>query len=162
MRWAAAVAVPVVALALVACDDGSGEPDSGAADAIPRAYLRPPDGDIIQGAVGTHCWADRCVDYAGPVTQADAVTVQAGQGVAISFEGGAPDALRVDWLAAAGTPPAPEEGRRAWPGLEPAGGTFTGTTAPAAPGAYVVVAFAQWDGKGDAAYGFYVIVEPER
>jgi hypothetical protein len=155
----------LAALVLGACSDSGGSAGPASTDEPPPAYLRTVDGSAAAGGLGSFCWPRTlggtgvvtCQDAAGPVTNVNPVPVVAGSGLAFSFEAGAPASTSVSWQRVSGAAPAASRGRLLW--LDGLGGEVaTGTQAPAAAGFYVVTAFARWDGKGDAAYGWYVEV----
>jgi hypothetical protein len=65
------------------------------------------------------------------------------------------------WHAPTGTPQTTNSGALAWsfptaingtPGTDP-------LTAPAAPGRYILNAFARWAGRGDISYAWYIEVQ---
>lgn len=160
------LALLLAVLAFAACggEDDTGAtaiPDDGLPDGsgqdVPSAYVRDTAGAAEPLFAGTGCWNGKCVDMAGPLTNVDPLPMTTGQTLAFSFEAGVPDTFTVTWFLAPSPEPAPEGGLRAWAGLGGAGDA-TGTTAPAAPGRYVMVLFAKWAGKGDMTYGLYANV----
>jgi hypothetical protein len=125
---------------------------------VPGAVLETRSGARAQAGVGSFCWAAICIDYAGPVTNANPVVLTANDSFTITFEAGTPSATGSVWLPA----PSPR------PGLGPEGVTWSGLSPtltrdesgppvpPPAPGLYVLVVQAFWEDRGDITYGFYV------
>ena len=126
----------------------------------PKAVLRTSGGREVAGGAGTRCWDGMCIDMVGPVSNPDALTLVASEGFVITFEAGPPTAIYEAWRGAPGTGEPATSGERLWKDPAPpvtmvkAGGPRP----PLQPGRYLYMVFAQWQGKGDISYAWYIEV----
>ena len=134
--------------------EGPPSPDSLGA---PGATLTSSQ-ETVAGGIGTRCWAGACIDYTGPVTNADPLELSPGEAFNIEFEEATPAEFVLSLYPAPTTTPTPENGTLSW-SIDPSTSTTTDAVAPAEPGRYIISAFARWDGKGDISYGWYVEVK---
>ncbi len=137
--------------------DGSSAPRL---EPVPAAHLRDGSGNRITGAAGTRCWGRMCVDMVGPITPANPTRVRPNERLEVTNDAGAPTEAQYAWLPAPDPAPTTISGERAWSGLFPRENQpwATSVTTPQAPGRYVLIAFAQWQGRGDISYGWYLEV----
>lgn len=113
-----------------------------------------PGGRLTEG---THCWAGRCVDMAGPVTASDPFVIPAGTELQLVVEGVQPSELLHTWVA---VPANPErqlvDGQFVW--LNVGGAeqpTDEAVVTPSEPSEYILLVFARWDGGGDYSFAGY-------
>ncbi len=105
---------------------------------------------------GTHCWAGRCVDMAGPRTAQESFVLPTGTGIDLLFEGVQPSEVEHYRV------PVPENPDREIFGqsylwLDIAAGSYISgaVTAPSSPGEYILNVFARWDEGGDYSFAGY-------
>ncbi|MDZ7726727.1 MAG: hypothetical protein U5Q44_00235 [Dehalococcoidia bacterium] len=141
----------------------SATPDSGSLgtpEPVPGLFWGIPGGPSGPTVAGTRCWGRQCIDMIGPLTPAEPATVPAATELQLQFEGGEPDSAQHAWIRAVGLEPEATEEGLAWPNAQPGDGLTRGpVTTPAEPGEYILVVFAQWDGRGDVSFGGYFNVE---
>jgi len=136
---------------------------------VPGATLKTGSGTLVEGGKGSYCW-DRglyrqCVDAVGPVTNVDPAPVKAGEHLEFEFAAGRPTRVLAGWALAPVPAPQPKASGRLWvpfsgaPGPVPEADASAGVDAPEEPGDYLLVVFAQWAGRGDISYGFYLRVK---
>ena len=167
------VSFAVAAFLLFGCSGaesapGGSERKSAAASGGPPG-VDPPGARLIaggvatEGGIGTRCWGDSCVDMVGPVTNIDPIALDANGSFTIELDQGTADELSVTMYDVDGATPAVLAGELAWP-LDPGtaapvgGASGSPNTIPAEPGLYVLSVFANWQGKGDVTYGWYIEV----
>lgn len=113
-----------------------------------------PGGRLTEG---THCWAGRCVDMAGPVTASEPFVIPAGTQLQLVVEGVQPSELLHRWVA---VPENPErelvDGQFVWLNV---GGAEHPSDEPVAtppePGEYILFVFARWEDGGDYSFAGY-------
>lgn len=125
---------------------------------VPGLFLVEPGGTGTSGVPGTRCWADSCIDYAGPVTTARPTTFPAGVPLEWQAEGGTLTEIQHAWAPASLARPTPtSDGNLVWSlGAEFAPGEIT---TPSEPGDYVLIVFTRYDNGGDVLFGFYLRIE---
>ena len=108
-------------------------------------------------AQGTRCWANRCVDYVGPVTNAEPFFLPIGASYMVRIDGPQPTKVGQLWTRAPAEVPVADGGMRTW-SMPPDPGVGSGqpSRAPATPGDYLLLVEAFWPGGRDISYGFYV------
>ncbi|MCA9829350.1 MAG: hypothetical protein R3B97_00350 [Dehalococcoidia bacterium] len=114
---------------------------------------------VVEGAAGTRCWVNVCLDYVGPVTPEAPLSVEAGRGFTLNFAAGDPTETAVSWYAVSGPPAAARNGQRLWSIAPTASRPVSVVEIPAEPGQYVLSVFARWEGRGDVSYGWYLEVK---
>ena len=99
-----------------------------------------------------------CIDMIGPVSNRDALTLGPSEGFVIIFEAGPPTAVYEGWSGADGSGELTAGGERLWKDVVPGAAMVKagGPRPPLQPGRYVYMVFAQWQGKGDVSYAWYV------
>lgn len=174
-----AVAFGAAAYLLIGCSDSAGDapgaasPTSGASPPVSR--LTDPPGAMLvvagvatTGGEGTRCWRETalaggapglgCADYTGPVTNANPITLVAGEALTFAFEHGDPEELVLSLYEAPANEPPAQAGFRSW-SIDPETATRgVSPQAPTRPGRYILAAFARWP-EGDVTYGWYLEVE---
>jgi hypothetical protein len=112
-----------------------------------------PGGRLTEG---THCWAGRCVDMAGPITATEPFVIPAGTELDLLFEGIAPSDVQHTW---APVPASPDRqlvsDQFVWMNIAPGDFEPGPVTAPTDPGDYLLLVFAQWDEGGDYSFAGY-------
>ena len=126
----------------------------------PKAVLRTAGGREVTGGAGTRCWDGMCLDMVGPVSNPDAFTLKATEDFTVSYEAGSPTAVYEAWRGASGPGELTASGERLWKDIVPgvAMARAGGPRPPLQPGRYLYMVFAQWQGKGDISYAWYIEV----
>lgn len=106
---------------------------------------------------GTHCWAGRCVDMAGPVTAPVPFVIPAGTNLQLVVEGVQPSELLHRWVA---VPDDPDRelvnGQSVWLNIGSSEHpTDEPVVTPSEPGEYILLVFARWEGGGDYSFAGY-------
>lgn len=125
----------------------------------PLAHLKATSANV-DAEGGTRCWGNMCIDYVGPITSPQPTGVPAGQPLTVDYDAGVPTEVTYTWHSPTGMPQATNTGAVSWSFPTAAGGTpaTSPLTAPTAPGKYILNAFAQWSGRGDISYAWYIEV----
>jgi hypothetical protein len=156
----------------VACSGGDVAPGQGGSEQptltssgrpaevapVPNAWLQTSAGQKRAGAAGSRCWDGACLEYQGPVTNAEPIVIPAGAGFSVSFDAGAPLATSSTWVPVADVPDTTDADGVLWQRLayrltkdEP------GKPSPeVGPGTYVFIVHGIWQGRGDIVYSFLV------
>lgn len=129
--------------------------------APPGATLRTADGREVVAGIGTRCWANVCLDYVAPISNATPFALPPEGRFEVQFAAGPPTNVAEAWIpltAAQTLQPGPDG--LAWPGLGPPPPTtpYDKDRLPTPPGRYLWVVQAFWQGRGDISYAFYVAV----
>ena len=162
----------ILALTIACSDGGEITPGQGGAEPqtisssgrpatvapAPDAWLLTSSGQQSAGGVGSRCWDGACLEYAGPVTNAQPIVLTAAQSFNLNFEAGAPLQTSSAWVRVEDGSPASNADGIVWQRLlyqlskdEP------GQPAPQLePGSYVYVVHGIWQGRGDIVYAFLV------
>ncbi len=113
-----------------------------------------PGGRLTEG---THCWAGRCVDMAGPITSTEPVVIPAGMELQLVVEGVQPSELLHMWVAVPANPERQlSNGQFVWLNVGSAEHpTDDPVTTPSDRGEYILLVFTRWDGGGDYSFAGY-------
>lgn len=134
--------------------------DPGTPAPVPGLFVVDESGNGAGAVAGTRCWGGGCVDYIGPLTNAQPVTFAAGDQLQWQAEGGTIESLAHGWTpAGAGSSEPTSDGRLVWR-LDDGPDFSEGDIAvPSEPGDYVLQLFARYTNGGDVLFGLYVTVE---
>jgi hypothetical protein len=161
-------------MALIACAGdadpaapGQGGSDAGDTSAIkppavaeppaPRATLTTRRGAVVEAGLGSRCWDGACIDYEGPVTNAQPLLLGRDEAFSVKFEAGTPATTSSAWLPVTRAPSGDGD-TIVWEDLDPnlmrdepgASNMFLG------PGRFIFLIKATWPDHGDVVYGFYI------
>jgi hypothetical protein len=132
-------------------------------------------GQRLQMTPGTRCWTtgsqnnpavavSACIDYVAPVSNVDPLPVAPGAPFTIDFGAGQPSQLELTWGEVGNSTGTVNPQGLLWfggttdPDATRAGGGGNDASVPTTPGRYLVTAFAQYDGRGDLSYAWYIEV----
>lgn len=134
-------------------------PETATPAPVPGLFIVAPDGTGTSGVPGTRCWADRCVDYLGPVTAIDPVVFPASASLQWQAEGGTVSEFVHAWVAAdVASSTITSDGLRVWT-VSLGSMMPEPIVAPSNPGEYLLVVFTRYTTGDDVSFGFYVAVE---
>lgn len=190
MRRLVPLVLLLLGVAFVACSERREVTDGGATPATgetapadpptphdtngggPGGVVRPPGVSLVTavgvfpGGIGTYCWREAtdglCIDFVGPISNADPIELDSGERVEVEYGAGPPAEAHIAWYAVDGSArEVTASGDLLWTDHPPAFQEPVqrdSLVAPNAPGEYLVTIFAVYPGKGDAFYSFYVVV----
>lgn len=116
-------------------------------------------GEGTTAVPGTRCWAGKCIDYAGPVSNADPYSFGAGVELDWQAEGGTVDSISHDWLSAQALSSEVEDGLRNWENSGDVDLADGDIVTPDAAGDYLLVLFARYTTGDDVLFSLYVTIE---